>query len=168
MFTLLAVAFASLSMGCANDVQDTSAMQAAELFHKVSAILERSCAKQTCHGDMVMNGYLTFMTTDIRGALVNVPACEYNRMPRVAPFHAEKSWLMIKLAGPTRFVQYMDFIDFKPDPDWKPTTPECTDHLPDGSPWFGTRMPPTDTTQPPSAEEIEIIRKWIELGAPSG
>jgi hypothetical protein len=168
MFVRLATALALFSIGCASDAKDTSAMEGAELFHEVSAILDRSCAKQTCHGDMVMNGYLTFMTGDIRGALVGVPSCEYDRMPRVAPFQPEKSWLMIKLAGPTRFVQYMDFIDFEPDPDWKPTKPECSDHLPDGSPWFGTRMPPMDTTEPPSMKEIQVIRKWIELGAPGG
>lgn len=173
MFAPLIAALALFSLSCASEnadkpeIPDQSSTEGAEYFPEVKAILERSCAKQTCHGELTMNAFLSFMTNDIRAQLVYVPSCEYDRMPRVAPFQPDKSWLMVKLAGPERFVQVADFIDFKPDPDWKPTKPECTDHLPDGSPWFGTRMPPPDTTQPLTAEEIELVKTWIAAGASS-
>ena len=88
MFALFVAALALLSTHCAGDTSgtldkpdttetpDQSSTEGAELFPEVRAILERSCAKQTCHGDMTMNGYLTFMTSDIRSVLVNVPSCE--------------------------------------------------------------------------------------------
>ncbi|HKU37586.1 MAG TPA: hypothetical protein VJR89_05545 [Polyangiales bacterium] len=140
--------------------------EGAELFAQVSALIDRSCAKQVCHGDMVMNARLSFMTGDLRGVLVDVPACEYDRMPRVAAGDPNHSWLMIKLAGPQRFVQYLDFLDFMPDVDWTPAVAECSGSLPDGRPWFGTRMPPVDSTQPLDPNEVELVRRWIELGAP--
>ncbi len=176
-FARLIAALAVFSTHCASapvdepgtsETRDQSSTEGAGLFPEVRAILERSCAKQTCHGDLTMNAFLTFMTSDIRAQLVDVLACEYDRMPRVSPFQPDQSWLMVKLAGPQRFVQYADFIDFKPDPDWRPATPECTDRLPDGSPWFGTRMPPPDTTEQLSTEEIDLVREWIAAGASSG
>ena len=86
-------------------------------------------------------------------------------MQRVEPGKPEQSWIMIKLAGPVRFRQYEDFIDFKPASDWKPTTAECSGSFDDGAPWFGTPMPPPDTTMI-TAAQIDTIRAWIEAGAP--
>ena len=151
-----------LASACASDVVDE---QDAVLSAQVREIIERSCAKQVCHGAMVSNAYLDFMAGDLRDVLVNVPACEYDRMPRVAPGDPDHSWIMIKLAGPQRFVQYLDFIAFDPAADWQPARPDCSGTLPDGARWFGTRMPPVDTTQPLSAEEVELVRRWIKSGA---
>jgi hypothetical protein len=151
-----------LAGACTSEVSDE---QGAVLSAQVRALIERSCAKQVCHGEMVSNAYLDF-TGELHDVLVNVPACEYDRMARVSPGDPDHSWIMIKLAGPQRFVQYLDFIEFDPGADWQPARPECSGTLPDGARWFGTRMPPVDTTQPLSADEIEIIRRWIEAGAP--
>ena len=152
-----------LASACSSEVSDE---RGAALSAQVHELIERSCAKQVCHGEMVSNAYLDFMAGDLRDVLVNVPACEYDRMPRVSPGDPDHSWIMIKLAGPQRFVQYLDFIDFDPGANWQPARPECGGRLPDGGRWFGTRMPPVDTTQPLSADEIVIVRRWIEAGAP--
>ena len=151
-----------LASACGSGVQDE---QDAVLSAQVHELIERSCAKQVCHGEMVSNAYLDFMAGDLRDVLVNVPACEYERMPRVSPGDPDHSWIMIKLAGPQRFVQYLDFIDFDPAADWQPARPECSGTLPDGARWFGTRMPPVDTTQPLNVDEVAIIRRWIQAGA---
>jgi hypothetical protein len=108
---------------------------------------------------------MNLMAKGFRAAMVDVSSCEYDRMKRVDPGNPQKSWVMIKLAGPVRFRQYANFIDFKPDPDWKPSVPECSSQFDDGSPWFGTPMPPPDTTMI-SNPQIELIRSWIEAGAP--
>ena len=143
MFALFVAALALLSTQCASDASDT---------------LDKPDTPETPDQSATKGAEL----------FPEVPSCEYDRMPRVSPFQPDASWLMVKLAGPERFVQYANFIDFKPDPDWTPTKPECTDHLPDGSHWFGTRMPPPDTAQPLTTEEVELVRKWIETGASSG
>ena len=152
--------------GCAAESQQKNG-DGAELYAEVDAIITRSCAREVCHGFMVANAQMDLtMQAGFRAALVGVPACEYDRMQRVAPGDPEHSWIMIKLDGPVRFRQYANFIDFTPDADWHASTPACTGQFDDGSPWFGTRMPPADTTQPPSPQEIATIREWIEAGAP--
>jgi hypothetical protein len=164
--TAISVGFGAVIGACAAESQQKSANGAA-LYADVDAIITRSCARQVCHGFMVANAQLDLMTAaGFRAALVDVPACEYDRMPRVKPGDPEHSWIMIKLAGRVRFRQYADFVDFEPDPDWRANNPACAGQFDDGSPWFGTRMPPADTTRPPSAQEIETIRAWIEAGAP--
>jgi hypothetical protein len=150
---------------CAAREQKTQ--DGAALAASVGAIIKRSCAIQVCHGFMVANAEMDLMRDGFRAALVDVPACEYDRMARVKPGHPEQSWIMIKLSGPVHFRQYADFIDFKPDADWKPSVAACSGTFDDGAPWFGTRMPPANTTQPPSADEIETIREWIAAGAPA-
>jgi hypothetical protein len=108
---------------------------------------------------------MDLMQAGFRAALVGVPSCEYDRMMRVDPGHPERSWIMVKLAGPVRFRQYADFIDFMPAADWTPGVPECSGVFDDGAPWFGTRMPPADTTTIEGAD-VDVIRAWISAGAP--
>jgi hypothetical protein len=115
---------AGLMVGaCAAESQQKSADGPA-LYADVDAIITRSCARQVCHGFMVANAQMDLMmAAGFRAALVDVPACEYDRMPRVKPGDPEHSWIMIKLDGPVRFRQYADFIDFEPDPDWHANNP---------------------------------------------
>jgi hypothetical protein len=146
---------------CTND-----ASQAPERvpYADVRRILTQSCAKDVCHGFMTANARLDLTQGDPRAALVGVPSCEYDRMMRVAPGDAEHSWIMVKLRGPVRFRGFTDFIDFTPDPDWHASTPACAGQFDDGSPWFGTRMPPAGTTEI-SPSEIDAIAAWIRSGA---
>jgi hypothetical protein len=137
----------------------------AGLYAQVEQILDNSCAKQVCHGEMVANGHMNLMAGDMRAMLVDVPACEYERMMRVQPGKPEQSYIMLKIAGPVRFRGYADFVDFTPAPGWTPTTPECSGQFDDGSPWFGLHMPPADTTTIEPAD-IEVLRSWIAAGAP--
>lgn len=136
-----------------------------EEYRSVVEIISESCAKQTCHGELSANAHLDFMQADIRAAVVGVKACEYSGMARVEPGAPERSWVMMKLAGPTRFRDFADFIDFAPPADWQPGAPECSGMFPDGAHWFGTRMPPPDTTTI-TEDQIETIRGWIANGAP--
>ena len=133
-------------------------------YAAVKTVIEQSCAKQVCHGIMTASAHLDMEQGDPRTALVDVPSCEYDRMMRVKPGDPEHSWIMIKLAGPTRFRLYADFVDFVPEPGWQPSVQECSGQFDDGSPWFGTRMPPMDTTTI-TPEEIDLIATWIREGA---
>jgi hypothetical protein len=133
-------------------------------YADVQRVLHESCGKAVCHGSMAQNAHLDLERQDARAALVDVPACEYDRMPRVRPFDPEHSWLMRKIAGPTRFRGYADFVELTPDPDWRPGAPECSGQLDDGSPWFGLHMPPPDSTLL-GAADIALLRDWIADGA---
>lgn len=151
------------SMGCASDVPPEPDA-AAELYQQVESIITQGCARDVCHGYMVANARMDLIREGFRAALVNVPACEYDRMMRVKPFDPDHSWIMIKLAGPKRFRVYTDFVDFQPEPGWTPSIPECSSTFDDGSAWFGTPMPPPDTTEV-TPQDIAVIRRWIAEGA---
>ena len=169
--TLLLIAFAACTIcACASDSGELDHdgerdAGGAALYRKVEAIVTQSCAREVCHGFMVANAHMDLMRDGFRAALVNVPSCEYDRMLRVKPGDPEHSWMMIKLSGPVRFRQYADFIDIQPEPGWTPTTPECSGSFDDGAPWFGTRMPPADTTVV-TTDDVATIREWIAAGAP--
>jgi hypothetical protein len=156
---------AGLSAGCVSRELPKVDAGGAALYREVDGIITDSCARQTCHGALVANAHMDLMAKGFRAALVDVPSCEYDRMKRVAPGDPDHSWIMIKLAGPVRFRQYANFVDIVPAADWKASIPECAGSFDDGSPWFGTRMPPQDTTTISDAE-IATIRAWIEAGAP--
>jgi hypothetical protein len=161
-------AFAGLACACAQPACASPVELApdggpAVTYADVQRILEQSCAKQVCHGFMIASAHLE-MTRDPRAALVGVPSCEYDRMLRVAPGDPEHSWLMIKIAGPVRYRIYDNFVDFTPDPDWQPSTRECSGQFDDGTPWFGLHMPPTGTTTL-APSDIDVIEAWIRAGA---
>ena len=100
-------------------------------------------------------------------ALVGVPACEYERMNRVEPFHPERSWMMVKLTAAFRDRDdpYAGYIYFDPEPDWDPNQRGCRDQTEDGTPLFGSRMPLTAPNMLPESE-LDTIRSWIAEGAP--
>lgn len=149
---------------CADQTASQDAARARALYPQVEAIVTQACARDVCHGFMVANARLDLVREGLLAALVDVPACEYDRMMRVKPGAPNNSWIMVKLAGTTRFRDYADFIEFEPDPDWQPQIAECSSTFEDGSPWFGTPMPPPDTTEV-RPQDIALIREWIALGA---
>jgi hypothetical protein len=161
----LLIALSACSAETSDDPHASDAGDPTALYQSVEAIVTQSCARDVCHGFMVANAHMDLMRDGFRAALVNVPSCEYDRMLRVRPGDPEHSWVMIKLAGAVRFRQYADFIDYQPDPDWHPSVQECSGSFDDGSPWFGTRMPPANTTMI-TTDDVEKIRAWIVAGAP--
>jgi hypothetical protein len=158
--------FALASLALASCGEAGAALDDSALGAEVERIVQSSCAFQTCHGFMVANARMDLMKNGAHAAWVDVAACEYDHMLRVKPGHPEQSWVMVKLSGPVHFEQYADFIDFTPDADWRAGASGCTSsQFDDGRIWFGTRMPPQDTSSIAS-EDIETIRTWIARGAP--
>jgi hypothetical protein len=90
-----------------------------------------------------------------------VPACEYDRMKRVAPGDPDQSFLLVKLEAPFKGPGTHE-IAFTPAPDWSPTA--CNVPSSDGQPGFGLRMPETGTFQL-EPEKIAKLRSWIRAGA---
>jgi hypothetical protein len=147
---------------------DDSGAPRPESYAAVVEILERSCAYVRCHSGTPVGGALSFL----RGAnhalsLVDVPACEYELMKRVEPFHPERSWLIVKLTAAFRPASdpYANYIYFDPEPGWDPNQRGCRDETDEGTPLFGSRMPLTAPNMLPD-EELETLRGWIAEGAP--
>jgi hypothetical protein len=137
-------------------------------YAAVVDILRRSCAYLRCHAGPYVGGGLPLQPgADYASVLVNVPACQYERMKRVEPYHPERSWLMIKLTASFRDADdpYAGYIFFESDPDWDPEQRSCRDATEDGTPLFGQRMPLTAPNMLPESE-LETIRSWISEGAP--
>jgi hypothetical protein len=129
------------------------------------SVIRTSCAFVRCHGGPVAGGAgLWFAQTgSIRGPLVNVPACEYDKMMRVAPGDPARSWVMIKLQSPQDPATHA--IAFTPQPDWVPTAGCNVVETPDGGGRFGDRMPETGMYQLDS-DSLAALVAWIEAGAP--
>jgi len=147
---------------------DAAQAEPSALYAEVTAIIERSCAYQRCHAGPIVGGGLDLSRgSDLHGALVSVPACEYERMRLVEPGHPEQSWLMVKLTASYRPASdpYPNYIHFKPAADWDPTVRACRDQTEDGTPLFGQRMPNTAPNTLSDAE-LDAIRRWIAAGAP--
>ena len=138
------------------------------LYPQVQAIVRRSCSFDRCHNGIFVGAGLYFgPDMDARDALVNVTACEYDRMARVAPGDPEHSWIWIKLTAPFRpqLDPYATYIEFEPPADWDRSVRGCPDETDTGVPLFGQRMPATAPNSLPK-EELSVIRRWIEQGAP--
>lgn len=137
-------------------------------YKAVAAIVQSSCSYIRCHGGSVFGAALLFeRDADFAKQLVNVPACQYDSMPRVTPFDPERSWLMIKLTANVRPRDdpYQDYIFFEPPPDWDPSKRSCRDETADGTPLFGQRMPATAPNMLSEAD-LQAFRSWILAGAP--
>ncbi len=121
-------------------------------YENLASVLGRSCAFSTsCHGG-TGRGMATMNLSaardpggDVTPALLGVPSCEYDLMPRVDPGNPDNSWILVKIDG----VYDADLnVLFTPDPGW---TPVSTRLCPgDGD--FGHRMPDTGPALP--AREI--------------
>jgi hypothetical protein len=128
------------------------------------SVIRTSCAFIRCHGGAVQGGAgLWFgQTSSIRGPLVNVPACEYDKMMRVKPGDVASSWMMIKLGAPQD--PQTHFISFSPQSGWVPNS--CPGLIPtDGGGQFGYRMPETGMYQL-DPDSLAKLVAWIEAGAP--
>lgn len=128
------------------------------LYHAAAEVLLTRCGQTRCHGPLPYNDLIDLSTArcDVRAALVDVPACEYPLLDRVEPGDPQRSWLMIKLTAP-HDARYR--LLFEPDAAFEGADdPRCADA------GFGLRMPPAGFAI--SDDEIEVIRTWIEAGAP--
>ena len=137
-------------------------------YPAVREILTRSCTWERCHSGVPIGGNLPLTPgTDYAVSMVNVPSCEYPEYMRVAPGDPEHSWLMIKLTAQVRPREdpLADYILFEPAAGWDESKRFCRDHADDGTTLFGQRMPLTAPNMLPK-EDIELIRNWIEAGAP--
>jgi hypothetical protein len=149
------------------DPSGGSAYDAPASYLAAEAVIRTSCAFVRCHGGPVRGGADLWygQTTSIRGPLVNVVACEYSKMMRVAPGDPAQSYMMIKLLAPQDPQSHM--ISFTPAPDWVPN-PDCVGLPPpeaDGGGRFGFRMPETGMFQLDS-DSVAKLAAWIEAGAP--
>jgi len=123
-------------------------------------VIERSCTfSNVCHGDPAGKADLNFMAAagDITTVLNDVPACQYDLMPRVDPGNPDNSWLMVKLDW---MHDAEGVLQFTPADDWmsSATDPDCES--------FGRIMPLNAMPTPLPTSEVELFREWIRIGAP--
>ncbi|MEY4578364.1 MAG: hypothetical protein RL701_3067 [Pseudomonadota bacterium] len=97
--TMTVVACADTPRG---DDRDAAADDTAS-YDAVAEIVHKSCSYSRCHAGAVVGAGLFFDATgDFAAPLVDVTACEYEGMKRVAPFGPDHSWLMVKLTAQVR------------------------------------------------------------------
>ena len=168
-----------LILGCGDD-DPPSPPEAT--YEAVEEIVRQSCATSAaaCHGGPGEGaGRLNFGRRLMAGepitlALNAVSACQYDRWSLVEPGNPDESWLMIKLLAAHDAEGVI--TGFTPDAAWDPgLMPDESGRLPvsdcpltvDGAISFGTNMPQIrGNPMPLSPEKIDIIRRWIEAGAP--
>jgi hypothetical protein len=143
---------------------DAGAPDAPESYLAAESVIRSSCAFIRCHGGAVRGGAgLWFgQSQSIRGPLVNVPACEYDKMMRVKPGDLANSWMLIKLTAPRDPQTHA--ISFSPRPDWVPN-PGCGLDPSDGGGRFGLGMPQTGIFEL-DPDSLAKLVAWIEAGAP--
>lgn len=142
-------------------------------YENVQDTIDTSCTFSSCHGGGGVGGGMLNLAMaidagDLRTVLVDVPACQYDPMPRVDPGNPENSWLMVKLTGAH---DADGRIQFTPDPAWAAavdtSAPSTCPLVEDGELSFGELMPQSlDEPQPLPEARIEMFRQWIEDGAP--
>jgi len=155
----------SEGLGSGDDATDAGVDDDAPASYLAAeSVIRSSCAFIRCHGGAVQGGAgLWFgQTTSIRAPLVNVPACEYDKMMRVKPGDVANSWVMVKLGAPQD--PQTHFISFTPQSDW--ISNACPGLIPtDGGGRFGYRMPETGMYQL-DPDSLAKLVAWIEAGAP--
>lgn len=137
-------------------------------YEQVAAILQApSCATGGCHGPGGQAQLTLAGQSDLRTVLVDVPACTNNAMPRVDPGNPDNSWLLVKLGGHSTIgVDGGGRIDLAGP---APADDRAGCPLPANSPVapFGERMPPPALSPNGlSAEQVDVVRRWITQGAP--
>jgi hypothetical protein len=143
----------ALDAADATDVPDTSLPDVVidsgpPTYAEVQGIFDHSCAVATtmCHSSMATASTLHLDAAHALAETLNVASTELPRMMRINPGNPTASYLYLKLQQTTL------------DP-----LPECQ---PDGGLYRCTAMP-APPMSPLSATQIELIRRWIELGAPT-
>lgn len=138
------------------------------LYPRVEAVISQGCAIKRCHSGTIVGAGLLFPEGgDFWAALVNVPACQYERFALVEPGKPDASWLIVKLTAPFRGPgdPYANYIHFEPAPDWDQDARRCPDKTEAGEPLFGQRMPATAPNML-ADEDLATIVAWISQGAP--
>jgi len=145
------------------DPTDAGVDDAPASYLAAESVIRTQCAFVRCHGGPTRGGAgLWFdQTGSIRSPLVNVPACEYNKMTRVKPGDVFNSWMIIKLSAPQDPETHA--ISFSPESDWMPN-PTCGLAPADASGRFGLRMPMTNFQLDP--DDFAKLTAWIAEGAP--
>jgi hypothetical protein len=133
-------------------------------FLAAQSVILTSCTFIRCHGGpfRLAAGLWFDPYASIRGPLVNVPACEYDKMMRVTPGDPANSWMVVKLTAPQDPATHA--ILFTPEADWVPTA-SCGLDPGDAGGRFGIRMPETDNYQLDPTSLAQLV-DWIEAGAP--
>ncbi|HLK39662.1 MAG TPA: hypothetical protein VKU41_23060 [Polyangiaceae bacterium] len=151
--------------GSATDPTDAGGWaDAPASFLAAQSVIQTSCTFVRCHGGpfMLAAGLWFDPYGSIRGPLVNVPACEYDRMMRVTPGDPANSWMVVKLTALQDPVTHA--IEFSPEAGWAPVA-SCGLDPGDAGGRFGLRMPETDNYQLDPTSLAQLI-DWIEAGAP--
>jgi hypothetical protein len=146
------------------DPMDAVVSDAPASYLAAESVIRASCAFVRCHGGPTRGGAgLWFgQTQSIRGPLVNVPACEYDKMMRVKPGDLANSWVMTKLTAPQDPQTHV--LAFSPAADWVPAA-GCTIDTTDASGRFGLHMPETGNFEL-DPDSLSKLVAWIEAGAP--
>jgi len=179
--SIFAVVIALAACGDDDEAPDSGRLTE-PTYQNVAIIMARSCAVSvSCHGgagsgSAMFNLQPGLDSGDFRPELMET-SCEYSKLRRIAPGDSANSWLMIKLAGD--FDPATGKLMFTPAADWDAgltatgdggTLPASNCPLVDrGMLSFGTIMP--QPLGPPAslpANELELIRQWIDMGAPGG
>lgn len=154
-------------LGACGEDTSTSPAPSVDLNAEVAALIQRGCGvgAPACHGPNPSERHLDFeriLASDtLWEALADVPSCQYDAWPLVAPGDPDRSWLMVKL---THEVDAARRLRFEPDPSWVPSAESCALEVA-GTYDFGMRMPEVGSL---TDEEIETFRAWIRVGKASG
>jgi hypothetical protein len=135
----------TLKMTCVPSTCDPAVFFTGTFDRIQRQIFDQSCAKGTCHDSQSMAGGMLLETGASYGQTVNVTPT--NPVAQDPPY----SWLRIKTSSPT-----------SGDPDASYLYHKITGDLPD--PGLLARMP--RNRRKLNATLIEVIRLWIENGAP--
>lgn len=110
---------------------------------QVTAILQTSCAFNSCHGASPGQGKLFLPASgDWRAEVVDKPSTQHKTMKRVVPGDPQNSWFLLKLTDGLCAV-----------PKSSCNGDNC-----------GVRMPQANDALP--KEDIQTISDWIRAGAP--
>jgi hypothetical protein len=145
------------------DPTDAGATDAPASYLAAESVIRTSCAFVRCHGGPTLGGAGLWFDAirSVRGPLVNVRACEYDKMMRVKPGDVAHSWVMMKLTSPQDPETHV--LAFSPESDWVPNL-GCNLPQNDAGGRFGLRMP--ETTFQLDPDSLAKLVAWIEAGAP--
>ncbi len=145
-------------------------------YENVAGIFDSSCSFSSCHGG-TRAAELNFVAAREAGVLytdllIDVPACEYDRMPLIDPGNPDNSWLYIKV---THAHDADGYLTFTPADDWDPGITRNPDtglfprstcpRTEDGEITFGEIMP-DGSSNGLDERRATAIREWILAGAP--
>ena len=133
----------------ATDVQDVVIDAGPPTYADMQALFDHSCAIATtqCHAAGTTASTLRLDSANSYASIVNVVSDELPRLHRVVPGDSANSYLFLKLRPATLYA-----------------IPECV--MDAGASACFSSMPALPFT-PLSAAGVDLVRRWIEAGAPS-